>query len=102
MRIISLDASNWKEPLDFYDAILPALGAPSWHGCSVDALLDTMIWGDFNQVKPPYIIEINHTKNLPAAAMQELIWTRQSIVEARAEHQERKGYDVDVDFRIKD
>jgi transposase len=28
MRIIELDASSWKSVLDFYNALLPAVGAP--------------------------------------------------------------------------
>lgn len=45
MRIIDLNAENWKSILDFYDALLPALGAPAWHGHSVNAIIDSMIWG---------------------------------------------------------
>jgi hypothetical protein len=28
MNFIDLDASGWKTPLDFYEALLAALGAP--------------------------------------------------------------------------
>jgi RNAse (barnase) inhibitor barstar len=42
MRIIELDAENWETAIDFYKALLPALGAPEWHGYSPDALIDSM------------------------------------------------------------
>jgi hypothetical protein len=32
MQIIKLDASQWKKPLDFYDALLSTLGAQSGMG----------------------------------------------------------------------
>ena len=53
MRIIDLSATNWKSTLDFYDALLAALGAPRGHGKSVDALIDSMVWGGMNKVEPP-------------------------------------------------
>ena len=40
-----VDASNWKTKLDLYRDLLPAIGAPKWHGWSVDALIDSMVWG---------------------------------------------------------
>jgi RNAse (barnase) inhibitor barstar len=42
MRVIKLDATGWKSKGDFYEAILAALEAPSWHGRNADALLDSM------------------------------------------------------------
>ena len=73
-RIITLDASGWKTPLDFYDALLPALGAPHWHGRSVNALIDSMVYGGINAVEPPYEIHITGTTHLPPAVRQELDW----------------------------
>ena len=56
VRDIELDANRWKSPLDFYAALLGALGAPDWHGTSVAALIDTMIWSeDINTVRPPIV-----------------------------------------------
>ncbi|MGD0634408.1 MAG: hypothetical protein ABSA13_09055 [Beijerinckiaceae bacterium] len=101
-KLIALDAAKWKSGLDFYKAILPAIGAPEWHGTSVNALVDSMIWGNFNTVSPPYIVEIRSTKNLPAEIMQELTWAREDIIEARNEYKKKRGCDVEVDFKIVD
>jgi hypothetical protein len=37
MHIIDLEATGWKTPDDFYDALLPELGAPDWHGHTPNA-----------------------------------------------------------------
>jgi hypothetical protein len=50
VRTIDLDASNWKTIDDFYDALLPELGAPDWHGHNANALNDSVIWGGINAV----------------------------------------------------
>ena len=60
MRTIRLNAENWKTVLDFYDALLAALGAPDWHGASIDAMIDSMIWGGINDVDPPYTVQIQN------------------------------------------
>ena len=58
MRRIVIDAAGWQSSSDFYDALLPALGAPQWHGRNLDALLDSLTAGEINAVEPPFIVEI--------------------------------------------
>jgi RNAse (barnase) inhibitor barstar len=58
MTEIQLDASNWRDREDFYDALLPALGAPEWHGRNLDALNDTIGGDGINAVHLPYRIAI--------------------------------------------
>ncbi|HUH01954.1 MAG TPA: barstar family protein [Kofleriaceae bacterium] len=58
MQRIVLDAAGWQSSSDFYDALLPALGAPQWHGHNLDALLDSLTAGEINAVGPPFIVEI--------------------------------------------
>lgn len=57
MRQFDLDASSWKTPADFYAALLPAVGAPDWHGDSTQAITDSMIGGEINAVEPPYVVK---------------------------------------------
>jgi hypothetical protein len=52
MRVIELNAQNWRTVLDYYDSLKEALGSPSWHGSSPDAWIDSMIYGGINEVKP--------------------------------------------------
>ena len=58
MNIIELDASYWKTIAEFYRALLDQLGAPEWHGRNVNALVDSMVYGDLNRVDPPLTVMI--------------------------------------------
>lgn len=101
MRIIELDAKDWKDVLDFYRALLPALGAPEWHGTSIDALLDTMVWSDeINEVKPPYTVRIKNTAALSKEISDKIYLISGEILEARAEFNKRHGHDVDVNIEV--
>jgi RNAse (barnase) inhibitor barstar len=100
MRIIELDASNWTTVLDFYDALLPALGAPEWHGKNVNALVDSIVWGGINAVEPPYTIRISGL-NASRPEVIELVRLAESrISKARKEYLTRKGRDPGVGFEI--
>ena len=96
MRIIKLDATNWKTVIDFYDALLAAIGAPKWHGTSPDALIDSMIWGGINAVEPPYTIRIFGAEKLPRDVREHVELVKQALARARLEYQRRKGHDVEV------
>lgn len=100
MRTITLDASKWQNPLDFYDAILPSLGAPEWHGTNLNALTESMVWGEINAVKPPYTVQIVSTKSLPPEVRQELTWAVEDLAKARADFKSRMGQDVEVNFEL--
>jgi RNAse (barnase) inhibitor barstar len=65
MKVIRLDASDWRTPDDFYSSLLPELGAPAWHGRNLDALWDSIGEGDVNQVQPPFVVELSGSENLP-------------------------------------
>jgi hypothetical protein len=65
MLEIELDASTWKAVLDFYDALLSALGSPSGHGRNINALIDSMIHGGMNKIEPPYAIRVRHLARAP-------------------------------------
>jgi RNAse (barnase) inhibitor barstar len=94
MRIIDLSATNWKSTLDFYDALLAALGAPRGHGKSVDALIDSMVWGGMNKVEPPYTIRIFDTARLPTDARDHIEALKRALPDACAEFQKQEGRDV--------
>lgn len=100
MKIIELDAGKWTTPLDFCNGLLAALGAPEWHGHSVGALMDSMIWGGINAVEPPYTIRIHNTNHLPRTVIDEIELVKSVLAEARAEFNERNGHDVEVELEI--
>ena len=65
MSLILLDARDWQQREDFWAALLPALGAPDWHGPNLDALYDGLVAGE-NRVRPPLTVEIAISTPLPA------------------------------------
>jgi hypothetical protein len=59
MQLIELHADGWVTAMDFVAALKKAIGAPDWHGDSVDTFLDSMIYHDeINALKAPYTIRI--------------------------------------------
>jgi hypothetical protein len=59
MQIVELHAEDLVTAMDFARALKKAIGAPDWHGESVDAFLDSMIYhDDINALKAPYTIRI--------------------------------------------
>ncbi len=73
MKVIELDASGWLTPLDFYDALLASLGAPEWHGRTINALIDSIIVGDINSVEAPYRVVVTGLNKADEDAFDELI-----------------------------
>jgi hypothetical protein len=58
-QIVELYAENLATAVDFARALKKVIGAPDWHGNSVDAFLDSMIHHeDINALKAPYTIKI--------------------------------------------
>jgi hypothetical protein len=96
LRIIELDATNWATVLDFYAALLAALGAPAWHGRSIDALVDSMIWGGINAVEPPYTIRVRGLAGCSKEIVEEVELARTALNDARAEFRSLRGHDVEV------
>jgi hypothetical protein len=92
MNFIDIDASGWETALDFYEAILAAIGAPRWHGRNVNALIDSMIYGGISELEPPFTVRITNAEKLPAEAREELVF----VILAMAEQQ---GTDKIVQFQ---
>lgn len=63
MKTITLNGSTWTSPDDFYTAFFEAVGAPEWHGRNLDALTDSMVTGQVNQIDMPYALHISGTRN---------------------------------------
>ena len=100
--IIVLDASGWAMPNDFYEALLPKLGAPLWHGHNVNALVESMIYGGINSLEPPYIVKIIGLASAPVRVRQEVGWTRDDVERHLKEFRNAHGHDVGVTFVVED
>ena len=62
---ILIDWSLIKSEGQFFDVFLSQLGAPEWHGHSLDALADSIITGSINSIEPPYkLMSVNSSVNL--------------------------------------
>ena len=100
MRTIRLNAENWKTVLDFYDALLAALGAPDWHGESIDAMIDSMILGGINDVDPPYTVQIRNLGKASKDVVDHIELLDRCIAEACTEFHARKGQDIEIKFEL--
>jgi RNAse (barnase) inhibitor barstar len=58
MMEIVLDARGWRTGDDLYDFFFQAVGAPAWHGRNFDALHDSILTGQINEIEVPYRIVI--------------------------------------------
>ena len=85
---------------DFYDALLGAIEAPKEHGRNLNALINSMIWGGINAVKPPYTIRISGAATLPKDVHYEVEMAKQDLARGRADYHRLRGGDVDVAMEI--
>jgi Barstar (barnase inhibitor) len=102
MRVIELDATNWRSFQDFNDALKVALGSIKGHGNSANAWIDSMIYGGLNAIEVPYVIRITGTANCDKALKDEIIRLSEMIRDARAWKLKHYGKDVDISLRIED
>ena len=72
--------------------MLRAIRAPDWHGHSLDALNDSMVWSEINDLAPPYELVI-HSLTSPEV-IEYVERAREMQAEGRTEHRLRHGYDV--------
>lgn len=68
MHRLTLDATRWRTSGDVYGALLGALGAPPWHGQSLDALSDSLTGRDVNALNPPLAVEVTGLRAAAAEA----------------------------------
>ena len=100
MRIVELDAKDWADVIDFYNAMKRALCSSPGHGSSPDAWIDSMIYGGMNALEPPYVIRITGTANCNDELKTEIVLLSNAIREARVWRLKHYGDDVNVSFEI--
>jgi barstar (barnase inhibitor) len=100
MQIVELHAERWVTAMDFLSALKTAIGAPDWHGDSVDAFLDTMIYhDDINTLKAPYTIRIVGAGKAGTEAQHEIRLLARVIWEVGASD---RGGDLEVTMLVED
>ena len=100
MRVIPLDATDWETPIDFFQSLARALGSPGGHGMSVDAFVDSMIWGGINSVEPPYAVQVKNIHSAPKEVADEVSLMASVIAIARQERIMRRGDNIEVSISI--
>ena len=99
-KVFDLDASEWRGFRDFYDALFVAIGAPEWHGRSVDALVDSMIWGGINSLEPPYTVRICGITTTTEEVRDAVTEAQHYVSLGREEYRDQKKRDIDVGIEI--
>ena len=60
MSTVVVDWSQIDSRAAFFELVLPQLGAPDWHGNNLDALNDSVIGDDLNELKAPYTVHFRN------------------------------------------
>lgn len=102
MRIIELKVDRQTTIHDFDAALLAALGAPDWHGVSIAAFVDSIVWGGVNRVEPPFKIVVTGAAKLRPEVLDEIELLAGKIRKHRAEFRNQKNEDVEVALEISD
>jgi len=64
--LITIDAQEWTQPSDFYDAFLAKVQGPDWHGRNLNALWDSIARSGINDLDPPFVVRIHNTGHFSA------------------------------------
>ncbi|ONF96879.1 barstar family protein [Sphingomonas jeddahensis] len=84
LTIVRLEAAGWETAADLWAALLPALGAPDWHGPSLDALFDSIV-ARLNRVQPPMVVELAGAACAGPAAVTYVTRIREVLEDAARE-----------------
>ena len=98
MRVIEIDGSDWRTPLDALEGMLSALGAPDWHGRNLNALSESIVYGGINSLEAPFSIRIQGTKGLPESVREMLSELAGAVADALAERRARNSEDLEIQF----
>jgi RNAse (barnase) inhibitor barstar len=98
MQTIVLDGSHWTNMVEFSNDLVKALKPLGGHGSSVDAFIDSMIYGGMLEIEPPYQVVIQNVVCPEVRrGIQEL---SSALAEARKERQQNYGVDVEVSLQL--
>ena len=100
MTVLEWDAGRWSTLEDFYEALLAAVGAPDWHGRNPNALIDSLVYGGINDVKPPYTVRIHGLEEASRVVSDHVRTVVGYLIEARGDYQDRHQEDCGAFFEI--
>jgi hypothetical protein len=102
MTIIELDASEWNTSGDFLSALKVAIGAPDWHGLSVNAFVDSIGTGGINAVEPPYVVRVVNARRLGQDVIELIVAISSAVEKRRLYEAARTGEDAVLRLEITD
>src|SRR5579872_15193 len=103
MKTITVNAKTFTNPVKFFAGVLKTLGAPDWHGLSINAFVDTMIWHpEVHSIRPPYLLRVEKIELMPNEVRTAATTLRDAIKRARADHIALTGRDVPVAIELDD
>jgi hypothetical protein len=94
MQIVEIDGSSWKTTRDAVEGLLSALKPIGGHGSSIDAFIDSMIYGGMLETEPPYEVVVRGISSPQAITFVSDLAS--ALVEARKWRRANYGDDVQV------
>lgn len=98
MKTIEIDASRCGNPKEFARLLQDAIQAIPGHGSSIEAFVDSMVFGTMSELAPPYTIVV--TGDLKPAVKAFAADLSNAIGQARLERRTRRGDDVEVVLKV--
>jgi hypothetical protein len=99
MRTIEIDAAPCGSVKAFCALLKTEIRALPGHGDSIEAFVDSMVWGTMSELPPPYLIRVRGLNGGPIADFVKALSA--ALGQARLEHQARRGEDVEVILRLR-
>lgn len=101
MRTIEIDGAGFATVKAFCEDLQNEIRALPGHGNSVEAFVDSMIWGNgMSALSPPYLIRVRGLK--PGSPVAEFVKDlSHALGYARTEHRTRRAEDVEVTLLLR-
>jgi hypothetical protein len=98
MKLIEIDATRCNNRKEFGRLLQDAIQAIPGHGSSIEAFVDSMVFGTMSELAPPYTIVVaGDLKPEVRAFVADL---SNAIGQARLERRTRRGDDVEVILKL--
>ena len=98
MKRIEIDVAACRNPKEFGRVLQEAILALPGHGSSVEAFVDSMVFGTMSELSPPYrIVVLGELRPEVRAFAADL---SNAIGQARLERRTRRGDDVEVSLKV--
>jgi hypothetical protein len=100
MRTIEIDGAASATVREFCAVLKDEIRALPGHGNSVEAFVDSMIWSNgMSTLPPPYMVRVRGLDRGPVAEFVKDL--SNALGQARMEHRNRKGDDVEIILQLR-